>query len=142
MILLRFFIILLPFLLFSCTHHSYEECVMEVLSGDKLQTVYDSVVVIPRLGCNACTQEADRYYQRYKDNEKILFIFTNLQNLKLLKIQNGYDIVNRSNVIIDKENKYYLKKMSQSDYPSIIYRQEDGSLCHEYLLESTHMDGV
>ncbi len=128
----------------ACKTASYEDSMQTLLVtevGNSLQD-YDSIVIIPRLGCNSCTHEADKYYQKFKTNRNLLFIFTNLQNLKLLKIENGYDLVKRENVMVDSENRYFLKGFEESDYPGILYWNDDGKLIHEYLLESGRMAAI
>lgn len=42
--------------------------------------LFDSIFIIPRLGCNSCTKQADQIIKNKFNNLDNLFIFTNIQS--------------------------------------------------------------
>lgn len=97
---------------------------------------YSYIVIIPRKGCHACTMEADAFFLKNKDNDRYLFIFTNLVSEKLLKIEIGYENVNKKNVLIDKIGRFHSSQYIDSEYPLLLTKKKDGQYQCSYLLDS------
>lgn len=125
------------FLLCGCSRPDYADFIEESLNKNNpdFRNLFDTIVIIPRLGCNSCTRDADRYYRLHKESSDIMFIFTNLQSKKMLRIENGSDIESRSNVYIDEGRSFWSPEYEESEYPTILTRDAGGHLTYEYLLE-------
>lgn len=136
-----FFAVVICVCLTGCAKPNYVDYQTEALSvkNPDFSERFDTIVIIPRLGCNACTHSADKYYQKHKDDIGTLFVFTNLQSEKLLKIENGYDIADRHNVIIDKDNRHFSYDYEESNYSVILIGDSNGSYTFEYLLKGLRL---
>lgn len=134
----RILLLLLVGMLFSCQSENLQIYLNGQLAKHCSETLsdYSYVVIIPRRGCHSCTMEADAFFKKHRDNDKCLFIFTNLVSEKLLKIEVGYDIVNQTNVIIDKDNHFYSSHYIDSGYPLLLTRQNGDSFQYKFLLDS------
>lgn len=129
--------VLLAVILISCQTDTYKDSIIDQLSKTEAFAIsdFDSIMIIPRVGCNSCTREADAIYRDLKNHDRILFIFTNLQSIKLLKIQNGWDVCHRKNVVIDSINSFYYSNHEESQYPGLIVIN-DNKVDFKYLLDS------
>lgn len=129
--------IMMVFMALSCSERNYVDYQLTLLSEVKNGFIdrYDTVVIIPRIGCNACTHDADIFFKQHKDDPRTYFVFTNLQSKKLLKIENGFDLDKRDNVFIDENNKHYSYDYDESNYPILLIKQPDNSYRQEYLLD-------
>ena len=94
---------------------------------------YESIVIIPRRGCHACVEQADRFFQENKANEKYMFVFTRLISEKRLRIEIGNTNLNLPNVVVDKENIFYNSKFQESDYPLLLTKGKNGRFLVSYL---------
>jgi hypothetical protein len=83
---------------------------------DQSLNEYENIVIIPRRGCHACVEQADRFFQENKSNKKYMFIFTRLMSEKRLRIELGNANLSLPNVVVDKENNFYIVYYSQHDY--------------------------
>jgi hypothetical protein len=86
---------------------------------------YDTIIIIPREGCNACINEANSFFEENKYNNSYLFIFTKLSNQKELIILFGEEIMKADNVLIDKKDLFYLFDEPDSHYPLILTKEVD-----------------
>jgi hypothetical protein len=77
------------------------------------------VVVLPGLGCKGCIQEGEFFMQQHISNNKILFLLTKVESVKLLEQKTGIKIKNHQNVLIDRNNSFDLPS-DNSIYPLIV----------------------
>lgn len=131
---------LLSYVLYSCSVHSDS---LQTYLNEQLEEYYASafsdysyIVIIPRKGCHACTMEADAFYKKNREDNRCLFIFTDLVSEKLLKIEVGYDNVCRKNVLVDKEGHFHSSQYADSEYPLLLTKKENGQFKCSYLLDS------
>lgn len=76
-------------------------------------------MLIPNSGCTGCISEAEYFFKEYKDNDKILFIFTHVISKKDLRIRMGKENLQRKNVLIDNDNQFYFEEFQESIYPIV-----------------------
>lgn len=96
---------------------------------------YDSIFIVPRMGCNSCTNRADKIIKSRLKNERNLFILTNIQTKKLVNIEFGKENVSRDNVVMDTSNKYWKQRFVECAYPVLLVTNPDGTLDFKYLLD-------
>lgn len=81
----------------------------------------NDVILIPNEGCGGCISEATTFFidnfDKYEN--ELLLIFTNVKDVKQLKIIVGKEFLERKNVIIDSNNSFIHSKVS-SIYPQIL----------------------
>ena len=53
---------------------------------------YEWVILLPGMGCHGCIQEAEFFMKKHISNEKILFVLTNIESLKILQQKTGVEI--------------------------------------------------
>ncbi|MCM1450353.1 MAG: hypothetical protein NC082_08420 [Clostridiales bacterium] len=99
---------------------------------------YDSIFIVSRMGCNSCKNDADRIVKARLDNSRNLYIFTNLQSQKLLRIEYGKDRLQQPNVIVDKDSRFWKQRYVESAYPVLFTLSDDRELEFSYLLDSVY----
>ena len=80
---------------------------------------YEWVILLPGIGCHGCIQEAEFFMKKHISNEKILFVLTNIESLKILQQKTGVEIKSHPNVYIDRNNQFKLPT-DHSIYPCVI----------------------
>lgn len=93
---------------------------------------YEWVILLPGMGCHGCIQEAEFFMKKHISNEKILFVLTNIESLKILQQKTGVEIKSHPNVYIDWNNQFKLPT-DHSIYPCVI--QNKGKL-QQYAFQS------
>ena len=86
---------------------------------------YDTIIIMPREGCNACINDANSFFERNYDNVSFLFIFTKIRSQKELKLMFGEEKLNADNVLIDENNLFHIFDETDSHYPLILTKKED-----------------
>ena len=80
---------------------------------------YEWAPPLPGLGCHGCNPEAEFFMNKHISNEKILFVLTNIESLKILQQKTGVEIKSHPNVYIDWNNQFKLPT-DHSIYPCVI----------------------
>ena len=81
---------------------------------------YEKVIIIPGSGCTGCISAAESYFIKNCANEKILFVLTNFISEKSMYVRlGGKDNIRRHNVVVDKNNNYYIHEFEEKIYPFI-----------------------
>lgn len=115
-------ICILGFLLLAgCQSQSFEQAVKNSFDNYLDTTVvdYKYVMLIPNSGCTGCISDAEYFFKEYKDTSEILFIFTHIISKKDLRIRVGKENLQRKNVLIDIENRFYFEQFQESIYPIV-----------------------
>lgn len=116
------YLILISFiiLLGGCTNkNSYFSNLLKELPNDNGK--YRYYVVVPGGGCNGCISSAENFVKENYSRKNILFVFTRIESVKVLKLKLGEKICESDNVIIDKENKFEIPSSNpNSIYPAFI----------------------
>ena len=115
------FYILGLLLFFGCQPTSFEQAVKKGFDNylDTAAVRYQYIMLIPNSGCTGCISDAEYFFKEYNDHEEILFIFTRVISKKDLRIRLGKDNLQRKNVLIDNDNKFYFEKFQESIYPIV-----------------------
>lgn len=130
----KYIYILLGYLLLgtivsSCNRKSTfdeENFFINAIDHAQISNSYKWIVIIPGAGCSGCIQEGEFFMKNYVNNDKILFVLTNLSSLKILQSKTGVKIKEHSNIYIDRDNNFYLPTIN-SVYPCVI-RMEKGRM--------------
>lgn len=72
-----------------------------------------------RNGVSWVYSEAEFFMKKHISNEKILFVLTNIESLKILQQKTGVEIKSHPNVYIDWNNQFKLPT-DHSIYPCVI----------------------
>jgi thioredoxin-related protein len=123
--------------LFSCnTTIGYDQFLNEKLKANYSSYVenYSTVIIIPREGCHACIREAEIFFEENKDNREYLFIFTRVSSKKELIITIGNEYMEKENVLIDKNNSFYLFEQEDSYYPLRLIKESNGKFSYSKLV--------
>lgn len=113
--------ILILLSLFGCRLVNFEQAVKKSFENylDSATYSYQYIMLIPNSGCTGCISEAEYFFKEYKDNDKILFIFTHVISKKDLRIRMGKENLQRKNVLIDNDNQFYFEEFQESIYPIV-----------------------
>lgn len=124
-------------LLLSCVSSNFDY--KDFIQGQLFENIPDSqiegidtIVIIPRLGCSSCVAQSDKFYFNNRGKKNIIFIFTNLESEKRLRIDIG---VTDKNAIIDKNNNFYNPKYAESSYPILLIVKDGAIATVNYLLD-------
>lgn len=98
-----------------------------ILMSCNTEEDFDSpyTLIIPQNGCPGCVNAGKKMALTYKDNECLTVVFTNIADLKKLKIEMGYDYINSPRVIADVDNKF---QETVTSYPIFFLRESSMSL--------------
>jgi hypothetical protein len=81
-----------------------------------------AIVVIPNQGCPGCISTAENFViENAKKQTDILFIFTRISSMKLLRSKLGTEILQLENVIFDNKNMIEFLDDTKEIYPMIIF---------------------
>ena len=81
-----------------------------------------AIVVIPNQGCAGCISEAENYViENASKHEDVVFVFTQIQSMKLLRVKLGSEILKQKNVIFDSENSIKYPDENKIIYPMVIF---------------------
>lgn len=88
---------------------------------------YDIFIIIPQAGCPGCISSAENWARQHIDDEGKLFVFTNILSEKMLNGRfrhYGIDTSVRNNVIVDRENNFFVEEYTESEYPYVVLLNE------------------
>lgn len=129
-------LILPAFIAMSCTDNSYTGFVESALRAEVPgYEKYDTIFIITRRGCNSCTNQADRIFKTRGGNKQNLFIFTNLESEKRLRIELSKDRLQQDNVFVDHDKRFWTNKFVEAQYPTALIRNDNGEYEFKYMLD-------
>jgi hypothetical protein len=117
-----FIILMLGLLCFCCTNNNYYNDISNTVNAyleDSLKH-YEKIIIIPGSGCNGCISNAEKFFLQNVKNEKIKFILTYNFSRKNLLLKLKKENISRSNVLIDDNNIFYLRRYEERIYPVTI----------------------
>ena len=108
-------------LFYSCdnVHQIETESLKNALVHISNSGNYDWIVVLPGAGCHGCIQEGEYFAKQNISNSRILFVLTNISSLKIFQQKTGIVIKEHDNILVDRNNLFYLKT-NNAIYPYII----------------------
>ena len=115
-------IFILGLLLFiGCQPTTFEQAVKKSFDYylDTASVKCQYIMLIPNSGCTGCISDAEYFFKEYNGNDEILFIFTHVISKKDLRIRIGKENLQRKNVLIDSDNRFYFEEFQESIYPII-----------------------
>jgi hypothetical protein len=85
---------------------------------------YDNIVIIPGTGCPGCISEAEVFFVKNIQNERIKFILTQIVSHKEMALRLGKENVTKENVLIDEKSVFYLLGYQDKIYPVIAFIEQ------------------
>ena len=115
------------FLLFGCTSGKKNTAIGELESWlGEHDNDYSYCVIIPGAGCEGCILNTEYFAKEYSGRSDILFIFTRIETLKLLKHKLGKDISLSDNILYDTDNRFELiEKGENIIYPVVCHLKKN-----------------
>lgn len=113
------YLFILFYCLLSCT--SKDSRIQEIEKWLSMhENHYSHCIIIPGAGCDGCISGAEYFVIENYQRANVLYIFTKIESIKLLKYKLGNDIVNAPNVLFDADNKFDKNENDQNAiYPAI-----------------------
>lgn len=131
---LFFLTIILLWIGIGCSDENYMKEKIQyqnVISQIAINNTIVWIVIIPGYGCQECLHYAEEFMKTNINSKHVLFVLTNISSIKELEIRLNLKVADYSNIIIDRENKYYIKS-ENNDYPCIIKLKNGKINNHEF----------
>lgn len=111
------------FIVLGCVSMKDEPAIRELENYlGKFENDYSYCVIIPGAGCEGCILNSEHFAKEYSGRSDILFIFTRIETLKLLKHKLGEQASLSKNILYDKENRFeVIEKGVNNIYPVVCY---------------------
>lgn len=87
---------------------------------------YNYCLIIPGAGCEGCISGAEDIVKSYYKRSDVLYIFTSIESLKMLREKVGNDALSSKNVVIDQDNAF-CSNSEKSIYP-VLFKIEKGKV--------------
>jgi hypothetical protein len=91
--------------------------------GVKFDESRQLAIVIPQNGCPGCLRKAFNFYHRTRDSDKVWFVFTEVYDLRLLKMKVKSEF-GEETTVFDEENEWRDFGL-YSNYPLIVIKDND-----------------
>lgn len=102
---------------------------------------YIAYVIIPGTGCAGCITHAEMLLnENIELSERVCFVLTNIESLKMLRNKLGSNVLDRINVVLDKKNHFFEGQLI-STYPKVLIMDNDGSVSQIFDV-SLEQDGI
>ena len=89
----------------SCSFKNRGKAIEELENWlEQNRNVYSYCVIIPGAGCEGCILNTENLVREYYDRSDVLFVFTRIETLKLLKYKLGEEVSSSNNILFDTEN--------------------------------------
>lgn len=87
---------------------------------------YSYCVIIPGAGCEGCISNSEDLVKEYSGRSDILFVFTRIETLKLLKYKLGEQVSSSHNLIYDVDNRFEeIEEGIDNIYPVVCFIKND-----------------
>ncbi|MDR2362036.1 MAG: hypothetical protein LBD91_04835 [Prevotellaceae bacterium] len=114
---------------FAAMAAKIEEQVGEALNN------YDNVVIVPGSSCSSCISEAETFFVKNIENDRIKFVLTQIASRKEMAIRLGKENIGKENVLIDEKKVFYLLGYHDKIYPVVAF-VDNGKVVHVQLLSN------
>lgn len=94
----------------------------KVIGHEKLGSKYKALFIVPGAGCQGCITGAEIFIKKNIDQyEDVLFVFTSIKSMKILRMSIGTNILEKNNVLLDSTNVFFNYAKEKNIYPTIVY---------------------
>ncbi|WP_299233236.1 6-bladed beta-propeller [uncultured Bacteroides sp.] len=120
---MKYYLLFILLIVFGCVSRKDEPAIRELENYlEKAETDYSYCVIIPGAGCEGCISNSEYFAKEYSGHSDVLFIFTRIETLKLLKHKLGNQASLSKNILYDKENRFeVIEKGINNIYPVVCY---------------------
>ena len=99
---------------------------------------YENIVIIPGAGCTGCISEAEVFFVRNIQNERIKFILTRIISHKEMALRLGKENITKENVLIDEKDTFYLWGYQDKIYPVVAF-VENGKISNVQMFSNFNL---
>lgn len=126
--LLSIIVVLLAVAIISCDSNTNADANLYVQDIVPSKDLPDELIIvtIPTTGCQSCIGPALSFLNENVENERFMFVITEIQDNKALRNDLGTEIYNNINLIIDRDNLWRKAGLAK-EYPLII-RLKNGEI--------------
>lgn len=83
---------------------------------------YNILFVVPGSGCHGCITGAEYFVKENISNyPNVLFVFTSVKSVKVLKLKLGREVTLYDNILFDVNNVFFNYKSKKNIYPAVIH---------------------
>lgn len=120
-------------LFFSCSSNYDGDAVKELENWlSHHDNAYSYCVVIPGAGCEGCILEGERFAREYSGRSDVLFVFTRITTLKMLKFKLGERASNACNILYDVENRFVEMERGKDNIYPVVCKLENNKIKELY----------
>lgn len=127
--------VLFLFLLFSsCGDNELKketEFLTNAINQVPIDNHYKWIVILPGLGCHGCIQEGEYFLKNHIENNEIFYVLLKTPSLKILQQKTEVNLLNRQNVLIDKEFIFNIPTQNNI-YPCVVTLKEGKVVKHSF----------
>lgn len=114
---------------------------MKVYGLETSRANYFAYVIIPGTGCAGCITHAEMLlHENIELSDRVCFVLTNIESLKMLRNKLGNDVLDRVNVVLDKDDHFFEGELI-STFPKVLILDGDGSVSQIFDV-SLEQDGI
>lgn len=126
---MKYLWVLMLFFSFSCSSKYDGDAVKELENWlSQHDNVYSYCVVIPGAGCEGCILEGERFAREYSGRSDVLFVFTRITTLKMLKFKLGKRASEAKNILYDLENRFVEIEVGKDNIYPVVCRLENNKV--------------
>ena len=124
---MRIILCLFVLIMSACSSKFDKEAIKELENWlQQHENNYSYCVIIPGAGCEGCISNSENLVKEYSGRSDILFVFTRIETLKLLKYKLGERISSSSNIYYDIDNLFEeMDKGVNNIYPIVCFIEKD-----------------
>ena len=109
-------------LLCSCQQDSDKLFFQSVLTNNVVDDKYNILFIVPGSGCHGCITGAEYFVKENSSKyPNVLFVFTSVKSIKILKLKLGKEILHYGNILFDINNNFFNYNSKRNIYPAIVH---------------------
>lgn len=128
------FVYLFIMSMMGCSSGSDIAFFQDAIEQSDITKKYDIILVIPGTGCHGCITGVEFFVKEHiQEYDNVLFVFTGVKSIKVLKMKLGNEIMDKRNVQLDLDNVFLNYTIKDAIYPVVVYLKNK-RVCHiEYV---------
>ncbi|WP_037315974.1 hypothetical protein [Salegentibacter sp. Hel_I_6] len=108
-----------------------KDYITKIQDKSQLNETTEWLVILPGLGCHGCIKEGEVFMRDNIDNEKIFFVLTRVESLKILQHKIDINLKDHKNIYVQKEGGVNMPTNNRI-YPCIVYLEKGEVKSYEF----------